>query len=519
MPRSTYDKSAMSTTNSGSPTVVRETSITDLPSELLSIIFNFVYEDTTVTTANRLVERDIIPTWMRMEGSEGFQQSVSALARPTIPEGPDLKSPTLFPYSLAAVCPVWRDILSFHPEFWTLVVLFIDSKPTSLVEASLFLKWSRRHHIEVFITRRGELRPTIYPDLHEQCHINAFLNILKPDLDRCRSLHIDARSSKSFPIIHNIFDKTEASNLEFLELVCDTHAFAEGEYDEEWEDWVDEGDFDPNLTHLVIDGKNFHMTTEKVDNWLSNCMRLQKVTIAHFKPRDNDYYSFEFGSFLDAIDSLPYLEELKLEDIHFSTRPNNSTEIVLLTPSYVHLVDVSESFIEDISKFVLFDGLSVLRITRCPLPRLNDFDSMPITLILEDISSNVNLLGAVTAWEGENLWLDRCHSFSSVFLKALGRRRSHSGYPCNNMHSLLLYRLPKFMISSLKKMVQRRNKDVIYSNPNWRNLTVFGPAISHLAIVQCGLDKLSVKDEKWFRSHLVEFHWSLFFPLFTYCCR
>jgi hypothetical protein len=128
-------------------------------------------------------------------------------------------------------------------------------------------------------------------------------------------------------------------------------------------------------------------------------------------------------------------------------------------------------------------------------------------------------LGAVTAWGGENLWLDRCQSFSSVFLKALGRRRSHSGYPCNNMYSLLLYRLPKFLISSLKKMVQRRNKDVPYGNSNWRTSAAFGPAISHLAVVQCGLERLSAKDEKWFRSHLVEFHWSLFFFLSTYCFR
>lgn len=490
----------MGTTDSGSPTVVQKTSITDLPSELLSIIFNFAYEDTTTIR----LERDIIPTWMRMEGSEGFQQSVSALAHPTGPEDPNLKSPTLFPYSLAAVCSLWRDILSFHPEFWTLVVFFVDSKPTSLVEASLFLKWSRRHHIDVFITRRDELRPTFYPDLHEQCHINAFLNILKPHLRRCRSLHIDARLSTSFPIIHKTFDKIDAYNLEFLELVCDNHASAEDQYDS---DWDGEDDFEPDLTHLIIDGKNFRMTTESSDNWLSRCMRLYKTTVAHFKPRDNDYYSFE--SFLDAIDSLPYLEELKLEDIHFSTRPDNFPEL-FLTPSYVHLVDVSDSFIEDISKFALFDRFSVLRITRCPLPSLHNFDSTPVTLILEDISSNVDLLGAVTAWEGENLWLDRCHSFSSPFLKALGRRRSHSGYPCNNMHSLLLYRLPKFMIPSLKKMVQRRNKGVIYGNPNWKTSTVFGPAISHLAIVQCGLDKLSVKDEKWFRSHLVEFHWSLY---------
>jgi hypothetical protein len=452
--------------------MIRKTSITDLPPELFSIIFNFAHE----STPRVRLERDIIPTWMRMEGPEDFQDSVSALVHPTIPEDPNLKSPTLFPCSLAAVCSFWRDILCSHPEFWTLVILFIDSKPTPLVEASLFLKWSRRHHIDVFITRRDELRPTFYPDLHEKCQIDAFLHILKPHLRRCRSLHIDTHLSSSFPIIHKTFNGIEALNLEFMEFVCDTHAFADDESDSDWDDDMD----------------------------------LQQITIAHYEPAENDSYCLE--NLLDLIDGLPYLNQLKLESLHFSIRPDNVPETFFTIP-YVHLEDVSESFIDDLSQFVLFDPLSVLRITRCPLPGLHHFDSVPDTLILEDISSSVDLLGAVTAWEGDNLWLDRCHSFSGVFLKALGRRRSRVGYPCNNMHRLLLYRLPKFSIFVLKKMIERRNKDVRYGDSHWKTVTDFGPAISHLAVVQCGLEKLSAKDEKWFRSHLVEFHWSSFFFL------
>ena len=153
-----------------SPAVpLRKTSITDLPPELLSIIFKFVHNNTTPIQ----LEKDIIPTWMRMEGPEGFGQSISALVQPTIPEDPNLKSPTLFPYSLAAVCSFWRDVLCSHPKFWTLIVLFADSKPTPLVDASLFLEWSRKHRIDIFITRRDELRPAFYADRHEKCQINA----------------------------------------------------------------------------------------------------------------------------------------------------------------------------------------------------------------------------------------------------------------------------------------------------------------------------------------------------------
>ena len=107
-----------------------------------------------------------------------------------------------------------------------------------------------------------------------------------------------------------------------------------------------------------------------------------------------------------------------------------------------------------------------------------------------------------------------------MFLEALGRRSSRFGYPCNEMRRLLLCRLPKFSISSLKEMIEERNAlEVDYDDPDWKTATQFGPAISHLAVVQCGLGNLSAQDENWFRAHLVDFHWSSCFFSFPYLCH
>jgi hypothetical protein len=501
--------SRMRTTKS--PTVpLRKTSITDLPPELLSVIFQFVHDSTSPIQ----LEKDIIPTWMRMDGPEGFEQSVAALVQPSIPEDPNLKSPTLFPYSLAAVCSFWRDALCSHPEFWTLIVLFADSKPTPLVDASLFLEWSRKHQIDVFITRRDELYPAFYSDRHEKCQINALLHILKPHLHRCRSLHVDADLSSSLPIIRKTFNGVVAPHLKFMELICDVHADDENGDDPNG-DLEDE--FEPELRRLVIDGKNFCQPSDELNYWMDMHGGLNQLTIAQYTPGENNHYNLQ--DFLDTLDSMDSsLEQVKFKGLHFPIFPYH--DFLCLSSSFVHFEDVSEPFIADIYKFVYFEPLSVLRITRCPLPDLHYFQDPPETLVLEDISPNVDLLGAVTDWAGENLWLDRCHSFSGVFLKALGRRRSRIGYPCNEMRRLLLYRLPNFSISLLKKMVEKRNtRDVDYDNPDWKTATDFGPAISHLAVVQCGLRKLSAQDENWFRAHLVEFYWSSCFFLFSYLCH
>jgi hypothetical protein len=146
-------------------------------------------------------------------------------------------------------------------------------------------------------------------------------------------------------------------------------------------------------------------------------MPLKQLTIAQYKPGKNDGYSpKDVFNGVDAID-LCNGEQLKLESSKFASCPLQ----VAISPSFrsrfLHLEDLSNTFIADISKSAYFNGLSVLRITRCQLPSPHRFDHVPNTLILKDINSNVNLLCAVTAWKGENLWLYRCHSFPGLFLE------------------------------------------------------------------------------------------------------
>jgi hypothetical protein len=231
-----------------------------------------------------------------------------------------------------------------------------------------------------------------------------------------------------------------------MEFICDTHAFPDDE-DVGHSDCDAGADFDPNLTHLIIDGENFRQTWDG----LNDCREsLEQITIAHYE--QNDEYCLE--DILQSLDTMHSLEQLKFDSLQFVFHQHdNSNNEMFVTMPYIYLQDVSESFIAEHSDFCYFDPFSVLLITRCPLPGLHKFCCPPETLILEDISRGVDLLAATTAWEGEIFWLDRCHSFSDAFLKVLGRRCSLL-YPCNEMRRLLLYRLPSFSLSLLKKMIK-----------------------------------------------------------------
>ena len=53
------------------------------------------------------------------------------------------------------------------------------------------------------------------------------------------------------------------------------------------------------------------------------------------------------------------------------------------------------------------------------------------------------------------------------------------------MRRLLLYRLPRFSIPLLKKVIKKRNAVDLDYDPDWKTATYFGSAISHIAVVQC----------------------------------
>ena len=224
----------------------------------------------------------------------------------------------------------------------------------------------------------------------------------------------------------------------------------------------DKGDGDPDanfkdvfelgLRCLVIDGHHFCKHSELLYVWMSihRSTSLKQLTIAQHKPGKNHGYSPK--DIFNGVDAINFLkvEQLKLESLKFASCPLD------ISPSFssrfLHLEDLSDAFIADIPKLAYS---SVLCITYCQLPSLHHFDNVPDTLILEDINSNVNLLGAVTIWKGEISDLTTAIRFQICFSKRCAVVESHIGYPCNEMHRLLLYRLSTFSVVLLKILIKK----------------------------------------------------------------
>ncbi|KDR83185.1 hypothetical protein GALMADRAFT_239023 [Galerina marginata CBS 339.88] len=504
--------------------------IASLAPELLSIIFKFVHDGSPQTNK----PRDVPPSWT-MKIDEDLEWAVNALVHPDL-ECVDFQSPTLFPYSLAAVSPYWSEILSSYPEFWTLVVFFIDSRHTSLAEASLILKRSRKLPIHVVITRREGFRVRKHPDLHEKCQIAALVDILQPHWRRCESLHIDAHLSSSLPVVPTDFSLFDvAPQLFLLELIPDcldeqeNHGRQEGQEGQEGQEDEEEreeredilarfyttrSEFAPGLRFLVVDGHNFRRGNEELELWIPNDSNLEYLTVVRHHPpaSSTEEEPYTLTNFCNQLDDFASLRYLKLQDIRFKyyAGPHLTYD---LSVQYLHLVEVESDFIDAFFEWMPQLSLSVLHITRSSLPKYEGVENA--TLILEEITPECDLHDALGSWEGETLCIDNCKQFSDQVLEEMayvlgpvpedGEPEVCMSAPC--LRRLILCRLSELSIRALKALVDLRNRMVDYNHPNWRTTTSFGPAIRSLAVVHCKVETLSAADEQWFRSRLVEFYW------------
>jgi hypothetical protein len=102
----------------------RRANTKNLPAELLMMIFKLVYDQETKTS--KFLDS---PKWIEK----------------------DIMSSSLFPYAIASVCSLWKDVMSLVPDFWTRVVVLVDS-PSIL--PSVVISWSRDLPIDLIITRK-----------------------------------------------------------------------------------------------------------------------------------------------------------------------------------------------------------------------------------------------------------------------------------------------------------------------------------------------------------------------------
>lgn len=161
------------------------------------------------------------------------------------------------------------------PDFWTRIVVLVDSPSLSLFDLESHLKWSRELSIDVTVTRR----PYVIDDSRELIRARAAINLLSPHISRCRTIDFNVLRSSSLPVVARDFHGT-APYLLRLSLKCGED---DGGYEGPFEAVEGEQFSCPAAKKFAFDGRNFSQLCR--NGWTSkHHLNFTELVISHFLP-------------------------------------------------------------------------------------------------------------------------------------------------------------------------------------------------------------------------------------------
>ncbi|KAG2355998.1 hypothetical protein BDR07DRAFT_1340281 [Suillus spraguei] len=314
---------------------------------------------------------------------------------------------SLFPYAPAAVCSMWGSVLSSVPEFWTRVVIRVDSQHTRSRDVRRYFEWSRNLHLDVIITRhRDEFEGD---DKGEKTKVFRATRELVRHIGRCRSIYFNVMYSSSLPSILHDFHQETAPHLHTLKLKCK----------------VDDGgsprrklvhwSFDaPDLRHLYLDARNFFDVCIDRNNWLKRLRNLHSLSVSRYRQLSDK--GIDLYKLLKAIEESPSLEYLELKDLHFSRlRPWTRVDNISIDLLSMNLEDLSGEVFSEIVGYV-DSAPTATRISRCAITTCHH-SLISGGVAFHDLSADQDLMTPLAHWRGRTLSLVNCACFHDEFLQ------------------------------------------------------------------------------------------------------
>ncbi|KAH7885335.1 hypothetical protein F5I97DRAFT_1884592 [Phlebopus sp. FC_14] len=466
----------------------RKAKTNSLPTEVLLIIFQQVY----------LVDQDL----RNLDPTETFSSSHWHQRSRRL-------SPTadLFPYALASVSPIWRDVMSMAPHFWTRLVVTLDAHDNALTGLPLHLLWSQDLPIDVHFT------PVQNPAAHdrERSCVEMAMNALAPHLHRCRKLEILVSHSSSLPPTIRDALRGDTPNLETLVIESDA-------YDGCRMPSCNSGAMHrwylhaPQLKTVSLDGESISLFARHWQPSRSFISRnLDRLTLSNYDAPVHQTPSMTVSDLIHALLGTR-IRHLTLRHLYFNLTPRSPTAYnSRWAPLTLELEDMQEEVIARIhSKINGF--VESLTISNCPISSIVRFKGRVLKLV-QVTGKAESAIQALTYWTGGELFLIRCSWADDTFIDALAdEHAADMGFMCSSLTHLHVRDCPNVSIRALRKMVEKR-WEAAATEASWNGVwhidvgdsTTIRPVLS-LDIV--GGPCPSERDNAWFKSKLADFSWT-----------
>ncbi|KAH7929155.1 hypothetical protein BV22DRAFT_1192224 [Leucogyrophana mollusca] len=412
------------------------------PTEILRMIFKLVYQ-------NHLKEL----CWDTSYGQTALRALWDLVNH-------DFASGTLFPYSLAAVCPSWCDILSSFPEFWTRVVISIDARPTPLSDVRSYLQWSRDLPITVIVTRRDDKHEKDYTE--EKNRVDAVIGCISEQLFRCETLRVNVIYSSSLPQLRKHF-RGEALRLK--NLLLESADFGGVDVPDDTSQPLDILDLRcPFVERLYVDGWNFRdvcvadpaairWNYHYSSYWFCQLQNLSDITISRYKASENGGRGLSMKATLKALAAMPRLHSLSIRAVEFDNTVIDRDSIGFEGLWSLDLQDLGPNALILFSR-AIYTYTDAIAITRCHINFAETFKCNNLTF--SEIAKDQDFQWLLKRWNGRELDFVSCEGFNDDLIVSMGGGYGKGPFLCPRMHTLSLWDCTDFTFMELRRMCAAR---------------------------------------------------------------
>ncbi|KII92666.1 hypothetical protein PLICRDRAFT_37447 [Plicaturopsis crispa FD-325 SS-3] len=440
------------------PAAQQPASITSLPTELLTMIFRYVYLQEPAYHSNidrRRRDRD---------------KHVSH---------------TFFPYCLSDVCPRWHCILGTVAEYWTKPVIDVGRDATPVAYARSNLDWSHDLPLAITVLRRDGYEGC---DTLEIARVASIIRTIVPHLHRIWAIDVDVIDSVSLPCLATDFRGAATS-------LCRI-SFAST---------MDSGASDqsaalprsilplPQLRRLDIDGENFRVLTTVNPSWLKCLPHLYELSISNPSNSAGPREGFSLLMMLKGLRENSNIEGLTLRNVTFDLAQSPAHRIPLKLQSCeligLKTEDLAEFFrltyLGYTEKFTI--GSSTLAEL---IPRDDDTYIGAFYFTLKDVCGDV--VGFLRAVSAPHLKIINVPSFDDFLLMQLDRVPSF-----DNLLGLSICGCPKVSSRIIRIFAENRRTAALRcleKNPYEENIS---QDVSVILEINYDGD-ISPEDREWF---------------------
>ena len=463
-------------------TRLERASVASLPVELLLLILKSIYVDT----------REALAT------TSPHECATECMYMPVGPyltkwnDDDDLKSPSVFPYALSAVCKAWFNVMLLVPAFWTRLVIFVDEERTSISTLRSQLSASRNLPFRAHIFNR---QIAICQDTAEGPRVKAVVDELIPHLHRCERLTFDVMHNSSLPSICHTFSGSY-SLLTELSMQCRIYDEPQG-FDNGGEERM-EPFFFPGLNSIALTGSAF-VDFIKTPPWRGGG-NMYLFSLSHLSSLKN--LNLTFTGLIHILNKFDRISSLELKHIDLPYDPSEQV------PSGWDLrVQICSILLEGFKRAPfkafneLVNGLDLesQTIRACELSAGHVNETMNFTL--EDIHSTEDLLSIIPTLSNRSVNFISCQGLNDACLELLSKPnpRTHL-WSLEILKDLTISRCPGISVRALKDLVESRLVEASARgygvNPEYDDYDELMP-LDSLKVFDCGLN-ISSEDAQWF---------------------